>query len=169
MLSAKCWPFCSGLNTLMSKLNLGYYYQEGLIRYQLHLVCISREVSNCFNTLRPRQDGRHFADDIFTCIFSNENCCILIKFSLKYVRRGPIDNHRALDQIMAWRQSGDKPSSEPMMISLPTHIYVTRPQWVNRKTLKLSEFISLCLQLSTQWDLDKITIILLTTFINALS
>ena len=23
-----------------------------------------------FNTLRPRQDGRHFADDIFTCISS---------------------------------------------------------------------------------------------------
>ena len=39
--------------------------------------------------------GRHFADDIFTYIFSNENCCILIKFSLKYVRKGPIDNNPA--------------------------------------------------------------------------
>ena len=28
---------------------------------------------NWFNTLRPRQNGRHFADDIFTCIFLNEN------------------------------------------------------------------------------------------------
>ena len=81
-----------------------------------------------FNTLRPKQDGRHFADDIFTCIFFNENCCILIEFSLKYVRKGPIDNNRALVQIMAWRRSGDKPLSEPMMISLPTHICVTRPQ-----------------------------------------
>ena len=25
------------------------------------------------NTLRPRQNGRHFADDIFKCIFVNEN------------------------------------------------------------------------------------------------
>ena len=25
------------------------------------------------NTLRPRQDGRHFPDDIFKCIFLNEN------------------------------------------------------------------------------------------------
>ena len=83
------------------------------------------------NTLRPRQDGRHFADDSFTCIFFNENCCILIKFSLKYVRKGPIDNNRTLVQIMAWRRSGDKPLSEPMMIILPTHICVTRPQWVN--------------------------------------
>ena len=82
------------------------------------------------NTLRPRQDRRHLADDIFTCIFFNENCCILIKFSLKYVRNGPIDNNSALIQIMACRLSGDKPLSEPMMISLTTHIYVTRPQWV---------------------------------------
>ena len=32
---------------------------------------------------------------------------------------------------MAWRWSGDKPLSEPMMVRLPTHICVTRPQWVN--------------------------------------
>ena len=81
-----------------------------------------------FNTLRPRQDGRHFADDIFMCIFINENCCILIKFSLKYVRKGPIDNNPALVQIMAWRRPADKPLSEPMMVSLPTHICVTQPQ-----------------------------------------
>ena len=31
---------------------------------------------------------------------------------------------------MVWRRSGDKPLSEPMMVSLPTHICVTRPQWV---------------------------------------
>ena len=80
------------------------------------------------NTLRLRQDGRHFADDIFTCILFNENCCILIKFSLKYVHKAPIDNNTALVQIMAWRRSGEKPLSEPMMISLPTHICITRPQ-----------------------------------------
>ena len=32
---------------------------------------------------------------------------------------------------MAWRRQGDKPLSEPMMVSLPTHVCVTRPQWVN--------------------------------------
>ena len=31
---------------------------------------------------------------------------------------------------MAWRCPGDKPLSEPKMVSLPTHICVTRPQWV---------------------------------------
>ena len=83
------------------------------------------------NTLRPRQDGSPFANNIFTCIFFNENCCILNKFSLKYVRKGPIDNNPALVQIMVSLRSGDKPLSEPMMISLPTHICVIRPQWVN--------------------------------------
>ena len=32
---------------------------------------------------------------------------------------------------MAWRRPGAKPLSEPMMVSLLTHICVTRPQWVN--------------------------------------
>ena len=83
------------------------------------------------NTLRPRQNGRHFADDIFKCIFLNENVWISIGISLKFVPRGPINNIPALVQIMAWRQSGYKPLSEPMMSILLTHIYVTRPQWVN--------------------------------------
>ena len=44
---------------------------------------------------------------------------------------GPINNIPALVQIMVWRRPGDKPLFEPLMVSLPTHICVTRPQWVN--------------------------------------
>ena len=83
------------------------------------------------NTLRPRQNGRHFADDIFGCIFLNENVWIAIKIWLNFVPKGPINNIPTLVQIMAWRRTGDKPLSGPMMVSLPTHICVTRPQWVN--------------------------------------
>ena len=83
------------------------------------------------NTLRPRQNGRHFADDIFKRIFVNENIIIPIRISLKFVPKGSINNSPALVQIMAWCRPGDKPSSEPMMVNLPTHICVTRPQWVN--------------------------------------
>ena len=36
----------------------------------------------------------------------------------------------ALVQIMVWCRPGDKPLSEPVMVNLPTHICVTRPQWV---------------------------------------
>ena len=83
------------------------------------------------NPMRPRQNGRHFADNMFKCIFLNENLWIPIEISLKFVPKGSIDNIPALVQIMAWRRPGDKPLSEPRMVSLPTHICVTRPQWVN--------------------------------------
>ena len=66
------------------------------------------------NTLRPRQEGRHFPDEIVKCIFLNENVWISIKISLEFVPKGPI-NIPALVQIMAWRRTGDKPLSEPMM------------------------------------------------------
>ena len=33
---------------------------------------------------------------------------------------------------MAWRRPGDKPLSEPMMVRLPMHTCVTRPQWVKQ-------------------------------------
>ena len=83
------------------------------------------------DTLRPRQNGHHFPDEIIKLIFLNENIWISINISLKFVSRGPISNIPTLVQVMAWRLPGDKPLSEPMMVRLPTHICVTRPQWVN--------------------------------------
>ena len=44
----------------------------------------------------PGQNGRHLADDIFRCIFVNEKFCILIKISLIFVAKGPIDDIPAL-------------------------------------------------------------------------
>ena len=82
------------------------------------------------NSSPPGQDGCHFADDIFKCIFVNEKFLILIKISLKFVRKGAIDNNPALVQIMAWRRPSDKPLSEPMVVNLQKHICVNRPQWV---------------------------------------
>ena len=83
------------------------------------------------NTLRPGQNGRHFPHGIFHSIFVNENIWTPIKISLKFVPKGPIDTIPALVQIMACRLIGAKPLSEPMIIRLPTHICITRPQWVN--------------------------------------
>ena len=48
------------------------------------------------NTLRPRQNGRHFADDMFKCIFFNANVWIPIEISLKFVPNGSINNNPAL-------------------------------------------------------------------------
>ena len=99
------------------------------------------------NSSRPRKNGRHFADDTFKCIFLNINVWIPIKISLKFVPKGRIHNISALVQIMAWRRPGDKPLSEPMMVSLTTHICVTRPQWVNIMTRK-GGFINILLFMS---------------------
>ena len=79
----------------------------------------------------------------FSIAFSwMKNVRILIEFSLKFGPKGPINNIPALVQIMAWRRPGDKPLSEPVMVSLLTHICVTRPQWVN--TLMLRQYCSYC-------------------------
>ena len=75
-----------------------------------------------FNTPRPRQHGCHFPDGISNCILLNENVCIAIKISLTFVPKDPNNNIPALVQIMAWRRPGDKPLSEPMVVSLLTHI-----------------------------------------------
>ena len=56
------------------------------------------------NTLRPRQNCRHLADDIFWCIFLNENVQILLKISLKFVLKVWINKVRPLVQIMVWHR-----------------------------------------------------------------
>ena len=59
--------------------------------------------------MAPGQNGRHFADDIFKRIFLNVKICILIKISLKFFPRGPIDNDNSigLDNSLVpnWRQA----------------------------------------------------------------
>ena len=87
------------------------------------------------NTLRPRQNGRHFPDDILKCIFLNGNAWMSLKISLKFIPDVRINNIPAVVHIMAWRRPGDKPLSEPMMVRLLTHICVTRPQWVNQRRI----------------------------------
>ena len=98
-LSGAGWNSLHFINVINPLFNHDYLHQLGKL----------------FNSLRPRQNGCHFPDDIFKCIFLNEHVWISIKISLKFVPKGPINNIPALVQIMAWRRSGDKPLSEPMM------------------------------------------------------
>ena len=125
MSSAKWRPFCLGLSGLKEsiKVNLTREF-SGSTGWQVYATF----------KLRPRQNGRLFADDVFKGIFLNENVWILIKMSSKFVPKGPINNIPALVLIMAWRRPGDKPLSEPMLVRSLTHICVTRPQWVNETT-----------------------------------
>ena len=74
--------------------------------------------------------GRDKMAAMFKWISFNENVWISIEVSLKFVPKGPINNIPTLVQIMAWPRPGNKPLSEPMMVSFLTHICVTQPQWV---------------------------------------
>ena len=54
-------------------------------------------------------------DDIFKCIFVNENVCISIWISLKCVAKGSIDNKLIFVQVMVWNWTGKKPLHEPVL------------------------------------------------------
>ena len=86
--------------------------------------------SERINILRPRQNSRHFADEIFKCIFLLENILTWINVLLNFVPKGLVDSIVTLIQIMTCRQLGDKPLSETKMVNLLTHICVTRPHWL---------------------------------------
>ena len=101
-----------------------------VVKYHDISINVYRTSNIDFNTLRPRRNGQHFADDIFKRIFYNKNIWISIKTSLKFVPKVRINNIPALVQIMAWRRPGDKPLSEPITVRVPTQICVTRPQWI---------------------------------------
>ena len=103
---------------------------NGLVIHHLCIAQIWVARLQWVNILKMRQNGCHYTDNSFKCIFLNENVCISIKISLKLVPKGPINNITALVQIMASRRPGDKPLSEPMMTRIATHICITQPQWV---------------------------------------
>ena len=106
-------------------------YNHNKAQQSKNRVHISWDILYEVQLIEAETNGRHFADDSFKCIFLNENVWIQIEISLTFVPKGPINNILALVQIMAWRRPGDKPLSEPMTVSLPTHICVTQPQWID--------------------------------------
>ena len=85
-----------------------------------------RSVDHTFlNTLRPRQMAAVFPTK-FSSTFSWTK----------------MNNIQSLVQIIAWHLPGDKSLSEPMMVSLPTHICVIQPQWVKTAGPALEGFIN---------------------------
>ena len=65
-------------------------------------------------------NGLHFADDTV-----DENCCILIQISLKFV-----------PNVMAWCRIDDKPLSKLM------HICITQPRWVKTEQWERGQLLS---------------------------
>ena len=57
---------------------------------------VAPEIASFINTLRPRRNEQHLADDIFKHIFFNENVWISIKISPKFVPKGPIKQYSSI-------------------------------------------------------------------------
>ena len=89
------------------------------------------------NTFWLRQNGHHFADNIFQFICLNENSCILIPISLKFLPKGMIDNRSALLQIMASCLCDAELLPEQWWPSLLSNIYVSQPWRVMVSSLTL--------------------------------
>ena len=85
-----------------------------------------------FNSSPPGQNGRHFADDTFKCIFFNENVRISIKISLKFVPKGLNDNKAALVGVMAWsdrRQAITWTNADPVQRCIYAALSEWRLEW----------------------------------------
>ena len=108
MLSGNRWSFCLGLNVL--KLERDGY--SGLTTTKHNELRMYIMPVRC---LKPRKNGRHLPDDIFKRILLNGNVWISITISLKFVPKFPINIIPTLVQINAWRWTGDKLLSEPIM------------------------------------------------------
>ena len=112
------WNLCRA--SIRSRLHLSsvdlteqaYYFQSHQAMAYARVDFDTKDI----NSSVPGQEGRHFTDNIFSWIFLNEKFCILINISLTFVTKILIDNTAALVWIMAWRRTGDKPLSEPMLI-----------------------------------------------------
>ena len=86
----------------------------------------------CADTHWGRDKMVLITQSIFSSAFSwtkmYEYC---LRFHWNFSPKVRIKDIPALVQIMAWRQPGDKPLSEPIMVILLTHICIPRPQWLN--------------------------------------
>ena len=57
-------------------------YHFGCRKFNIHFV------PALINSSSPGQNGRHFKDDIFRCMFVNDKFYILIQILLKFVPEG---------------------------------------------------------------------------------
>ena len=94
----------SGAGTQISELHLLGWKYDRLPTWVVRL-----------NSSPPGQNGRHFGRRHNSNAFFNGNDKIPVQISQKFIPRSPIGNKPSLVQVMAWRRTGDKPLSEPML------------------------------------------------------
>ena len=112
------------------------WWSSSIVDLNINLYVQASALGVYRNTLVPKQNGRHFLDDISKGIYWMKTHTFRLRFHWRLFKN-PINNIPALVQIMTWRRPGNKPLSEPMMVNVLTHICITRPQWVKNVNSKL--------------------------------
>ena len=78
-----------------------------------------------FNTFRPRQNGRHFADDIFNCIFYKK----IFEFQKSFIEICSLRS--SWQYIGISSDNGLSPGRHQATVCANVDIVHRRPQWVN--------------------------------------
>ena len=97
--------------------NIKWSWQH--IRWRSRYLCVSPPTkwTHLISTYWDRDKIAAISQTTFSNVFSWMKMFeFWLKISLKFLPKGPIDKMAALVQIMAWRRTGDKPLSEPMMV-----------------------------------------------------
>ena len=145
------WKHNSSLNK--TAIIAHYHEVHFLVCKHINVYRISTEYYPLVSkTLMLRQNGCHFANNIFKLIFLYQNFGVLIQISFRYVPRGSINDKPGLAQIMAWCQRGNKPLSKPLWLYLLTHTCVTRPRWVNQTLISIMSHSSSSMSVSLSSD-----------------
>ena len=97
-------------NLLLIKIIWNVFCNHFQIAHQVHCH-FSDMVIEAYWAIVPEKldniEAKTLADDTFKCKFINGNVLIVIKNSLKFVPKGPINKISSLVQIMAWPWPGN--------------------------------------------------------------
>ena len=134
------WDYWGWVPLIFKKYEATYWTWSNLPDDNHSMKPLGPAVQLCLCWSPLGQNGRHFADDIFRCIFVNEKFCILIKISLKFVPKGPIDNNPVLVQ-----NNGLAPKRRQAIIWTNAHpihwrVYVTLVELINKSIPPLSVY-----------------------------
>ena len=80
-------------------------------------------ISSIYQLIPPKQNGHHFTDDNFKCIFVNEKFCNFIKILLKFVAKGPNWQYHSIALDSGLAQNRQQALTEPML-TLSTDAYM---------------------------------------------
>ena len=129
------------LDAIVSIICSGKIWQEMYRRHQ----GLTTLLDICPKDFEPQPQLSHWgryqmvaiSQTTFLIAFLEWNVWTSFENSLKFVPKVRINNIPALVQIMALHRSGEKPLSEPMMVSLLTHICFIWPQWVDEEGVSI--------------------------------